>query len=147
MILRKPRWETLLHEFLEQRKAAPFAWGQNDCALFAADAVHAITGQDLGASFRGKYADAAGAQAEMEQACGNADALALAAYLCSQAGFAPWPHINLARRGDVIVLENPDGSHSLGIVGLNGVHALFVTEQGLRRMRVRDCVAAWRVGY
>ena len=83
----------------------------------------------------------------MQAECGSTDALALATHLCSQAGFLAWPHVNFARRGDVIVLANPDGSHSLGIVGLNGVHALFVAEAGLRRMRVRDCVAAWKVGY
>lgn len=146
MIQRKPNWEKLLHEFLEQRKAAPFAWGQNDCALFAADAVHAMTGEDLGAAFRGNYHDAGGAAAEMTSTCGSADALALAIHLCALAGFTAWPNVKLARRGDVIVLKNPD-SHSLGIVALNGVHALFVTEGGLRRMRVRDCVAAWKVGH
>jgi hypothetical protein len=146
MILRKANWQTLLHNFLEARKSAPFAWGANDCALFAADAVLAFTGTDLGADFRGKYADHAGAVAMMQTICGHADALALAESLCLKAGFKTWPHVNFAQRGDVIVLRNPDGSHSLGIVALNGVHALFVTEGGLRRMRTIDCVAAWKVG-
>jgi hypothetical protein len=146
MILRKQNWQTLLHAFLEARKRAPFAWGSNDCALFAADAVHAMTGVDLGADFRGKYSTQAEAEALMKTTCGTADALALAVYLCAAAQFRPWPHVNFAQRGDVIVLKNPDGSHSLGVVGLNGVHALFVTEGGLRRMRTIDCVAAWKVG-
>lgn len=146
MIIRKENWQTLLHNFLEARKLAPFAWGANDCALFAADAVLAITGVDLGAGFRGKYSDQAEAEAMMQSTCGSPDALALAAFLCSRAGFTAWPHVAFAQRGDVIVLKNPDSSHSLGIVGLNGVHALFVTEGGLRRMRVLDCVAAWKVG-
>ena len=146
MIQRKPNWEMLLHTFLEQRKAVPFAWGQNDCALFASDALHAMTGEDLGAAFRGKYCDEAGARAQMKATCGFEDALSLAVHLCDQAGFAQWEHINFARRGDVVVLRNPDRSHSLGIVGLNGVQALFVTETGLKRMRVRSCVASWKVG-
>jgi hypothetical protein len=147
LISRKPNWETLLHNFLEGRKAAPFAWGANDCALFAADAVNAMTGTDLGASYRGKYTTQAGANSQMQTICGSSDALALATHLCSSAGFAQWPNVGFARRGDVIVLANPDGSHSLGIVSLNGVQALFVTTTGLQRMRTRSCVAAWKVGY
>jgi hypothetical protein len=146
MIQRKQTWQTLLHVFLEARCRQPFAWGSNDCALFAADAVNAITGTDLGADFRGKYATQAEAEALMQTICGSADALALGTYLCKQAGFALRPSVNFAQRGDVIVLKNSDGSHSLGIVGLNGVHALFVTEGGLRRIRVRNCVSAWKVG-
>lgn len=152
MILRKQNWQTLLHNFLEARARAPFAWGSNDCALFAADAVHAFTGEDLGAAFRGKYSTQEEAAAVMQATCGSPDALALATHLCAQAGFAQRPHVNFAQRGDVIVLANPDGSHSLGIVSLNGLHALFVTDTPdgrgyyLRRMRVRACVAAWKVG-
>jgi hypothetical protein len=145
-IKRAQNWQTLLHEFLETRARQPFAWGANDCALFAADAVQAMTGKDLGAAFRGKYSTQAEAEAQMTATCGSADALALAAHLCQQAGLPPRSHVNFAQRGDVIALKNPDGSHSLGIVALSGVHALFVTEGGLRRMRVRDCVAAWQVG-
>jgi hypothetical protein len=146
IIHRKETWQQELHAFLEARGRRPFAWGSNDCALFAADAVLAITGTDLGAAFRGKYGTQEGAAAQMQQVCGSSDALDLAAHLCAQAGFPKWPHANVAQRGDVIVLANADGSHSLGIVGLNGVHALFVTEAGLRRMRARDCIAAWHVG-
>jgi hypothetical protein len=145
-IHRKDGWQEALHAFLEARGRQPFAWGSNDCALFAADAVLAITGEDLGAAFRGKYSTQEGAAAQMQEACGSADALDLAAHLCAQAGFPRLAHVNLAQRGDVIVLANPGGGHSLGIVSLNGLHALFVTEAGLRRMRVRDCVAAWHVG-
>jgi hypothetical protein len=146
MIHRKPNWQTLLHEFLEKRVREPFTWGGNDCALFAADAVNVITGTDLGAGFRGKYSDQAGALALMKTTCGTEDALALAVYLCAQAKFVPWASVAYAQRGDVIVLKNPDGSHSLGIVALDGRHALFVTEDGLRRMKVLSCVAAWKVG-
>jgi hypothetical protein len=39
-------WQIRFEAFIAQRRAAPFAWGQNDCALFAADCVRAITGQD-----------------------------------------------------------------------------------------------------
>jgi hypothetical protein len=45
-------WQTrAFHEFLISRARAPFVWGVNDCALFAADGVLAITGVDSPASF------------------------------------------------------------------------------------------------
>lgn len=44
--MRHQDWQIRFEAFIAQRRAAPFAWGQNDCALFAADCVRAITGQD-----------------------------------------------------------------------------------------------------
>lgn len=144
-ITRKPDWQSLLHHFIEGRKKQPFAWGTNDCALFAADAIHSFTGTDLGAGIRGTYTTEADAGNKMTSICGSADALALATHFAAASGYIAWSHVNFAQRGDLVVLANPDGSHSVGIVSLNGVHALFVTTSGLRRMRTRDCVAAWKV--
>jgi hypothetical protein len=145
---KKQNWQTLLHEFLELRGPAPFAWGSNDCALFAADAVMAMTGADMGAPVRGKYTDQAGAVAAMETITGKPDATAmdLALHLCSLHGLPQRKSLLFAQRGDIVVLTNPDGSQSLGIVALDGRHALFVTEAGLRRMKVGKCAAAWQVG-
>ena len=39
-------WQIRFEAFIAQRRAVPFVWGANDCALFAADCVCAITGQD-----------------------------------------------------------------------------------------------------
>lgn len=39
-------WQLRYEAFIAQRRAAPFAWGVNDCATFAADCVLALTGQD-----------------------------------------------------------------------------------------------------
>ncbi len=46
---------------MSSRLDTPFEWGSNDCCLFAADIVQAITGHDFAASFRGTYSDAFGA--------------------------------------------------------------------------------------
>src|SRR5690349_271236 len=60
-VTRLPDWEERLTEIIRARHRAPFAWGQFDCALFACDAVLAMTGVDLAEPFRGRYADALGA--------------------------------------------------------------------------------------
>lgn len=45
-IMRHHDWQIRFEAYIAQRRAAPFAWGVNDCAVFAADCVLAITGQD-----------------------------------------------------------------------------------------------------
>lgn len=50
-----------LGALLAERTHAPFAWGCNDCALLACDAVEALTGVDVGYDLRGRYHSAAGA--------------------------------------------------------------------------------------
>jgi len=43
---RRLDWQIRFEAFIASRRRVPFVWGANDCALFAADCVHAITGQD-----------------------------------------------------------------------------------------------------
>lgn len=45
--MRKHDWQLCLETFLRERRAMPFAWGTNDCAIFAADCVLAMTGTDV----------------------------------------------------------------------------------------------------
>lgn len=50
-------WPERLAAIVESRRTAPFYWGGNDCAGFAADVTVAITGADPAAWIRGHYAD------------------------------------------------------------------------------------------
>ena len=45
----------MIEQFLRDTATAPFAWGQNDCALWCASAVHHMTGIDPAADLRGTY--------------------------------------------------------------------------------------------
>ena len=48
ILLRRPFWGTReLEQFLLARRSVPFKWGANDCALFVADAIEAMTGVDF----------------------------------------------------------------------------------------------------
>lgn len=49
---RLPDWQERLSALIAERRAAPFAWGENDCAIFACDGVLAITGTDPAAGLR-----------------------------------------------------------------------------------------------
>lgn len=57
-IEKQPDWQSAFAEFVAGRIHDPFEWGRNDCALFAADAVEAMTGRDLAKAWRGRYSTA-----------------------------------------------------------------------------------------
>lgn len=102
---RVPNWPAVLAEQVELHRSEPFEWGKNDCALFAATVVQALTGVDLSAGLRGRYTTARGAKRHIN-AAGGMRALA--------AGLQEKP-VNLAQRGDV-VLAMCEGRETFGVV-------------------------------
>lgn len=144
---RTTHWATReLHEFLLQRAQAPFAWGVNDCALFAADAIRNMTGEDIAADFRGKYTDEAGAWKTAASVTGiaNATVADCAAWCAAKAGLAEWQPARMAQRGDLAIVRN--GAREIsGIVHLNGRHVVSVAETGLVRLPITAIVRAWHV--
>lgn len=96
-------WPERLAAFVEGRRFTPFVWGGNDCCLFAADAVLAITGTDLALDHRGRYADARGALEIVGAPGGLAGLVDL-----------PGRDPGLARRGDVVLAEM-QGREVLGV--------------------------------
>ena len=150
MLKRQENWDTRgFHEFLLARAKMPFAWGSNDCALFAADAVLAITGTDIAGDFRGKYTDEAGAFALIASVTGKgtdpAAAVGDAAAWCAEkAGLVELKQVLMAQRGDLVVI--PDAGRLIaGVVHLSGRHVVSVGEAGLKRLPIMDVVRAWRV--
>jgi hypothetical protein len=95
MTIRHPDWPTRLTNLVEARRRTPFAWGLNDCALFATDCVREMTGVDFGATYRGTYSDALGAMNCLP--AGGVEALATLA-------LGEPKRASLAGRGDVVLL-------------------------------------------
>jgi hypothetical protein len=60
---RLPDWTERLAALVERRRDVPFEWGEQDCCTLAADAALEITGSDPMASWRGRYATEAEAEA------------------------------------------------------------------------------------
>ena len=61
-LTKKEHWDTrAFNQYLLDKKDSEFAWGENDCCLFAANSILAITGTDIADDFRGKYTDEASA--------------------------------------------------------------------------------------
>lgn len=135
-LVRDPYWATrAYHDFLLSRARMPFAWGTNDCAMFAADGIQAITGTDIAEAFRGKYADEASALAAIRGVAGGATIADAAAWCAAQHGLPEWAHPLLAQRGDLVVFEAA-GQLQSGLVHLTGAHVVAPGAKGMHLMAI-----------
>jgi hypothetical protein len=138
-------WPTLLFHFIEARRHTPFAWGRQDCCLFACDGILAQTGFDPAAKvFRGQYRDRLGAT-RLVRKHGGVEAIAVK--FLGSPGYAEVP-VLMAQRGDVVLIDQIDPEYSgmgaaLGIC--LGVEAAFPGASGLVFHPVSKCLRAWRV--
>lgn len=131
---RVPDWPQRLAAAVEAARLQPFDWGRHDCALWAADVVLALTGEDHGAAFRGQYRSRGGAAFVIARAGG------LAA-IATRALGAPVP-ITQAQRGDVCLLDCEFGP-ALGIC--IGDRVAFTGPPGLVLVPLLECAQAWHV--
>jgi cell wall-associated NlpC family hydrolase len=144
---RETGWPKLLHDFVYSRRTIPFAWGANDCALFVADAIHEMTGADLGAGLRGEYSSLAGAVVKMADLTGKPGATIedVAEYFASVASMSERPNPKFAQRGDVVLFDGANGP-AMGILYLDGHNGIFVSQDGLSKIELSACRRAWQVG-
>lgn len=127
---RYPDWQLRLEAFTQARSSAPFAWGSNDCALFAADAVEAMTGVHTCPDLRGHSNVREGVRALAR--IGGVRALA------SRALGDPVP-ASFARVGDVVTVRTGK-REALAIC--NGQTAI---SPGIA-VPMKQALAAWKVG-
>lgn len=133
-------WPTRLDAFFLSRKNEPFVWGKNDCCLFAADAIVAMTGEDFAARFRGTYDDLKSAVKILREMGKSISGLA-----SDLAKLEEIP-ILFAQRGDVVLIDGELGE-SLGIVALDGVSIAGpgVDAEGLIFLPINVSKKAWRI--
>jgi len=118
---RLSNWQSLLTAYIGQVGAMPFEEGTNDCALFLAGGVMAMTGQDFAAEYRGSYTTIRGGL-RMLRKRGFEDHIALAKHHLAEKPIA------FAQAGDGAVIDTPEGA-ALGIVQGHLVYVL--REDGL----------------
>lgn len=99
-------WRSRLAAWLATIAREPFAYGSHDCALFAAGAIEALTGEDAAQDWRGKYSTLQGGLKLLRRS-GYADHLHLAK--------ARFPLTQNPRAGDLALVPVPDGV-ALGVV-------------------------------
>jgi hypothetical protein len=142
---RTQQWDTReFHQFLLATAKLPFFWGENDCCLFAANAIQSFTDVDLASDFRGKYTDEASAFALIASVTGGNTAGDAAAWCAAKYGLTPCTTPLMARRGDLVVIQ--DSTREIaGVVHLNGRQVVSVGEDGLKVMPITAVKRAWHV--
>lgn len=141
-MIRRPDWRERLSAYVLTVRAARFAPGTFDCALLAAGAVEAMTGQDPAAAFRRRYRSVQGGLKRLRETGHDGIEAAVAAL------FPPVP-VALAGVGDIAVLaaEGPavtaGAEVALGVV--EGEHILVVTGAGLGFGPLLSAQRAYRV--
>lgn len=130
-------WEGRLIAYIGEKSRQDFKPGTLDCALFFADCVQLISGEDLAARYRGKYKTLAKGR-RLLQADGFADHVALAA-----AKLEELPTPLMAQRGDGAVGLDVNGEPALGIV--QGSKVYFMTHNGLTLVPLTSVSRAFRV--
>lgn len=139
-LTRLPDWRARLATEMDRQRRDPFAWGAHDCALgLAAGAINAITGTDLAAPWRGRYATPTGAARVLRKR--GFDTLADLA-----ASELPEIPCAFAGVGDIGVIDTEEGplSQALCVVDASGL--IVLTEHGHGRRPREDMRRAFKVG-
>ena len=126
---RREDWQGELDRLLTAARDRPFEWGKWDCCLFVADAIIAVTGEDVAAGLRARYSSLLEARWILRARFGSASIERSVAKLFSLAGIREIPP-RFAHRGDpVIVRRGPD--FQIGVIGLNGLVVINSETKGL----------------
>lgn len=98
--MRLPDWDRRLALVTEKHMRLPGEWGVSDCLLTAADAIEAVTGEDVMARWRGRYSTEKGAARLLrKEKCKTVDDAMRDVF-----GLEPKGRL-LAQRGDVGTIE------------------------------------------
>ena len=130
--MRISAWEDALANYITTKRHEPFEYGVNDCCMFAAGAIEAITGEDPMPEFRGKYDSLKTSLKVIKDiGAGTLEATMDAKF--------PEAEIGQAQRGDLAFLDG-----SVGVV--MGGFAYFVSDDGLERINRSLWDKCWSVG-
>lgn len=133
--MRLNNWTTKQQDLIESRRHLSFEWGVNDCMLWPADVVKAITGVDPAEELRGTYNSALSGMRIAKNAGGLADLISSQLSLLPTEGFPC--------RGDVVLFGAPE--RMCGGVCLGDV-AAFVDVDGLKFLPMKHVQPlSWRV--
>ena len=133
---RLPGWRVRLDAALKSYVGAPLVYGRSDCAIYAADAVCAMTGHDLAAEYRGRYRTLAGGLRVLRSHGYDGHEAFLAAH-------CPVVAVGLARCGDIAIFEDAADGPSLGVV--IGAAARVRTRAGLGSLDRMTASRAYRI--
>lgn len=141
-LTRLDNWHTALTHYINEERTEGFEWGTHDCALWAADCVHVITGVDFAKDARGTYNTPIGAYKTLLKVYGVEN---LKEVFSSR--FVEQP-ICYARPGDVVFQNSNYEGFNVGIGICNGKHSFFVNdyETGLEEFDTLDLDGCFWIG-
>lgn len=136
MSVRLPDWPARLAAFVEATRHAPFAWGRQDCCLWAVRAIDAMCGTRHAAAIVGQYDSAEGAVVyaasrgwqTVYDACRD---------VCGEA----LVRVGLAEDGDICARPLPDFAFGTALVRL-GDRLIGPDERGLADVPFRAALVA-----
>lgn len=139
---RLPDWPARFVAFRDEHEAKLFALGENDCCLFAAAAVRAITGVDLVPRDAERWTSSAAAAQVLRRERG------LLGLVTSRLG-SPLPTPKLAQRGDVLLVRAPlpSGGRVRFLAVCDADRWMAPHRTGLVRGPMSQAVKAWGVGH
>jgi hypothetical protein len=132
-MMRVAIWEQALSDYISSKRDEPFQYGVNDCCMFAAGAVEAMTGVDPMEEFKGTYSDLRGSIKALKE-IGDGD---LETTLDSKFEEVAISH---AQRGDLAFFDE-----SVGVI--MGGFAYFVSDEGLERIPREMWEKCWSVDF
>jgi len=112
-----------LETFLDWQAALPFRWGVSDCALFAADWVAMVSGQDPAEGIRGSYRS-------QEDAADVVGRLGGWQSIGDRSGWPMRRHGDVPGLGDVVLLSAHGGGLRTQRLGVQGASGWLVKPQG-----------------
>ena len=139
-LTRFENWPTPLIEFIYAANQRLFSWGEFDCFIFCADAIQALTGEDVfkDYEFRGKYKSAEGAIKQFKK-----HGFKNIEHIWDE--FLEPVHPNYAQRGDIVLLDLFDFKIPASGVVIDS-RAAFLSPDDIIYKNVTDARLSWRVG-
>ena len=146
-LIRRPDWRGRLRAYASAAARRPFAYGQHDCALFAAGAIAAMTGQDPAADWRRRYTTLRGGLRVIRKS-GHADHVAAVAACFTEipSAFAQVGDLAVVPADTVPSLDpaapRPISDLALGVVA--GAHVWVLRPEGLGTVPLTMALRAFR---
>lgn len=131
---RLPDWPERLAAYIASYGGAKFALGQNDCALFAAGAVHAVTGARV---LPAVWHDKAQAVRMLRMSRGL---VAGVDHVLPRLAGPQW-----AQRGDVVLVQGP--AHRRWLAVVDSARWWAPSADGLASGPIAQAVLGWGVGH
>jgi hypothetical protein len=131
---RRNDWASRMYAQFDEHADVSFAWGRNDCCLFVARVVDAMTDNDLEASIQREYSDEITALRFIQLHGGLAEAVSV---------YLGQPVEARATRGDPVMVRG-EVDHAMGICA--GPYVVAFGPNGLMRITRSEILKVWKHG-